>query len=100
IAADTAGIVGNVEGGLRRIGEVVPKRDVIMHPGADGLDAWPTGRRRAKKLPGDVGEFVDFAITAGQKERERVAREVLDLVLRSVGTLLVGPAAILDHRLK
>ena len=97
IAADAAGIVVNVEGGFERISEVITKGDVIVDPIANGLNPWPPKRGRTKKLPGDIGELVDFAITARQKERKRIARQILDLVLRRIRMLFIGLALVLDQ---
>ena len=100
VAANAARIVVNVERGLGGIGELVAKSDVVMDPAADRLGAGPAGSGVAEELPGDVGQLVDFAVTAGEKKRQRVVRQLFDRMLDGVGNPFVGSAAVFDEGLE
>src|ERR1700731_1415248 len=98
IAADAARIIVNVERGFGGIGEMVTKRDVVVDPIADRLDAGPARGGRTEELPGDVGKFVDFAVSAREKEGKRFAREIFKRMLDGVETLWGGFPAVFDQR--
>src|SRR4051794_10631281 len=96
VATDTAAVIVNVERGLRRIGEMIAERDVLMDPITDCLRPRPAGLSRAEELPRYIGELVDFAVAAGQQERQDVVGQILNARLQRIRRLKVGMAAVFD----
>src|SRR4029077_12361588 len=70
IAADPLAIAINFQRTVLRIGEVIAKGDVVVHPTPDRLHPRPAWPCRTKKSPRFVAQFIDFTVTARKQETE------------------------------
>jgi hypothetical protein len=70
VAADALLVVKNVVGGFGGVGESISEGDVIVHPVDDGLHSGPAEGGVAEMFPSESGQLVDFAVSAGEEQRQ------------------------------
>ena len=98
VSAHALSFVVGVPGGLGATRELVAKGDVVMHPVTDRLHTFPSGRRAAEQIPGDIDQLIGFAVATAQQEHQRVIGQFLNRHLPGVLGDAFGQARVFDDR--
>src|SRR5205814_6118363 len=77
VAANAGLVVVRFQCRTRHARVLVTENDVSMDIVADRLHAAPSRGRLPKKIPGDFGETIGFAVPASEQEEQRFLWQVL-----------------------
>ena len=98
VAAHAGALLVDVVRRFHVIGVLIAEGDVVVHEAADRGDPRPPRLGIAEQRPGDIGQFIGFAVTARHQIHQEVVGQLIDRKLLRGRRHDIGQSGIAHQR--